>query len=211
MALPQHKRAPTALVIGGWMLIQTIAVVGTGSVRLWPHHPAPPQSVAMIELMVVQIVAVALFCPLIDGWDRALMMSAGVLFFDQIAAIQSAVPVAGAFRGAIAVAIWIAGGRLANGARNEGASIAPLALTLSALVPLLIRFGSAGSAEPSGDILSDMGQGIIERAIGQIDRSTFGVLLIATPGIVIFSSTILFKMARSRPRKSPHFTPPVRN
>jgi hypothetical protein len=188
------------------MLIQAFVVITTNSVRLWTHHPAPPQSVALIELIVVQIVAVALFCPLIDGWDRVLMMTAGALFFDQIAAIQSAVPVGGAIRAGFTVAIWITGGRLANGLGNKASAIAPFVLTLSVVVPPMLRFGQAGSTEKFGEILSWMSCGIIERAIGQIDRCTVDILWIAVPGLVIFSSTAFSRLSRPKPLKSPHFS-----
>ena len=72
------RTAPVAL----WCGIQCVALIAaTTGIHLWPHHPDPPESIALAEMVSVQMGAAALLFPIIlggDGWGIVVSLAAPI-------------------------------------------------------------------------------------------------------------------------------------
>jgi hypothetical protein len=181
----QPGRTPTALVIGGWLLIQTAMLAWGAPARWWPHHPMPPQTVAVEEMVCLQIFLTALFSPLIDRWDRALMLIAGAAFFQQATAILAAVPVGRTGNTTLGVTAWIIGAALPR--KSGRAAVLPFVLAAIALVPELINFGTLSKAVGAPDAAPpQLIVGPIEEVLRQSDGLKIaGLAMLLAPGFLI--------------------------
>jgi hypothetical protein len=144
----------------------------------------PAQSLALGEMVCLQIAVTALFSPLIDRWERALMLIAGAAFFQQAAAVLAAVPVEQTARVTLATGVWIAAARLPQ--KSGRSAVLPLALAATVFVPELINFAlvSKAAAVPDGD-LPKLIAGPIELALRQSDGVAVRDLVkLAAPGAV---------------------------
>ena len=114
VAMPPQARQPRpwrASAVALWAGLQTAALAATaGGVHLWPHHPDPPESLAVAEMVAVQVVAAALLFPVLfaDGVAAAVAIAITVPF-DALAALLSATPTRSLLEPAGYVILWMVG------------------------------------------------------------------------------------------------------
>ena len=89
--------------------------------RLWPHHPNPPESLALPEVIGVQIAAAALLFPVAFTDGATLLVNLALIApMQQLAGLLSAAPQRQIWVSTAFVALWVAGlGGWAKLARSE--------------------------------------------------------------------------------------------
>ena len=110
---------------GVWGTAQLAAVLSSAvGVRLWPHHPDPPESIALPVLVAVQMVTASFLYPvLFSGFWTATVNLGLAICFDQIAGLLAFTPQTAVLRSVLLVSLWAGGlaccGRLARGPAAE--------------------------------------------------------------------------------------------
>ncbi len=148
---------PAAITV--WIGCQTLVLLAAAAgVRLWSRQPGPPESLALSELVGVQIVAAALLFPVVLADGRTLVVNLSLIVpMQQLAGLLSAVPQAVVLRSTAFVAVWVVG--LAGWARtartDRARTAAVVAATLLSVGGALIWYDRAEAAAESAAELPD--------------------------------------------------------
>ena len=155
-AKAQLRRASAVALWAGAQLV-ALAVAAAG-VHLWPHQPEPPESLALAELVVVQMTTAALLFPRLffDRFTTAVAIAL-ILPFQALAGLLSATRWGVVAETAGTTAVWVGGlAALASACRRpRDARVAqPLAVLITIGGPLLFyaraeALAAAGGSPPS--------------------------------------------------------------
>ncbi len=202
-----------------WSAVQCAALVlAAAGVHLWPHHPDPPESIALAELVTIQVFASALLFPVLFADGANWVVSVALLIpMEQLAGLLSAAPEAVMWMESGYVALWVVG--LAGWARLARSDLTRACLTAAAtllsLGGCLLWYVAAEAAAQAGRSTPDPSD------YGTLMAS---VMLSATcrpPHLVAWTvagSPLLTSLAaaawirtRPTPRHPPHFPTPLAN
>ena len=144
-----------------WAGVQCVPIAAAAAgFRLWPHHPDPPESLALAELAAVQVVAASLWFSVLFADVRVAAIAVTLLVpFDAVAGLLSSVPTGVVAWTAGFVGVWVSGlagwAHVSRSARARPALTAvAITLTVGGALLFYTRAESAagnGSAEPHRD------------------------------------------------------------
>ena len=125
-------RPPRTSAVALWSVVQCAALTpAAAGVHLWPRQPDPPESLALAELVGVQIVAAALLFPLILTDGTTLLVNLALIVpLQHLAGLLSAAPPATIWSATGFVGVWLIG--LAGWARLARGDLAQSWLTTAA-------------------------------------------------------------------------------
>ena len=129
---------PSAVVL--WAAVQCLPLLAASAgVRIWPHQPDPPESLALAELVAVQIVAAALLFPLVLADGPTLVVNLALtLPLMQLAGLMSAARQSTIFQLTAFTGLWLVG---LSGWAQLGRS--DLARSCASAAAMLLTLGSA--------------------------------------------------------------------
>lgn len=154
MNAPPRQRTPATLAVVVWGTVNCVALVaGATGVHLWPHQPDPPGSIALPEMVGVQIVAGAALFPMAMRGSAAVVVNlALVVPMQLLAATLSAAPPHVVARTAPFTTLWLLG--LAGWAKLAKGDLMRSCLTAVALLltlgGVLLWYVSAETAAQTG-------------------------------------------------------------
>jgi hypothetical protein len=104
-------RPPRASAVALWSSIQCAALLSAATgVRLWPHHPDPPESLALPELVAAQMVGASLLFQLVVPDLPSLMVNLALSVpFLQLAGLLSDAPQDVVWAVTAFVGLWVGG------------------------------------------------------------------------------------------------------
>ena len=189
--------------VGLWAASQGVALAAAaGGVHLWPHHPNPPESLALTEVVAVQAVVAGLAYSslFVDATSLVVNVTLAIAF-DGAASLLSTTPAATVVRCGLWSCLWIVGlAGWSRGVRRQAAQSCLTALAvLATLGGALLFYGSAESAAIAGQPTPDFSRfgplvGGIGISVG-LTSSWAGWGITAGP---LISSAMLWTIRQSR-------------
>jgi len=107
----RNVRTVDVMPVLAWILIQLAALgLGASGLPLWAHHPLPRESIAVDEMVAIQIAATAMLFPVFLVNAQTTVVIAALLWpFLHLAGILSGTPEVALLLACTSISVWIAG------------------------------------------------------------------------------------------------------
>jgi hypothetical protein len=216
--LEHPLRPPRTSAVALWAGVQCAALIAAAvGIHLWPHQPDPPESIALAEMVSVQVVAAALLFPVVCAGTATLAINLAVMAaLQQLAGLLTVTPEPRVLSTTAFAGVWIVGlagwARLARGGLAQ--SCATAMATVLSLGGALLWYVTAEAASQGGSPPPDalrFGPLVAGAAMASVPLPPMhvGWVITLVPGITA-GPLIAWAALRSNPKVVPHFPTPPR-